>query len=191
MPYVATRTSTRPIAARCSPRSRATAVPTLAATIARPPMNVSHQPQARSDPGGGASPRVNSSTASPQISVTTIAGQDRRASGLTAASASRARRARRAIRRATPRVHRGGPARRPTTAPRSRPRSSRSRSTPHRATSGPGPERCRGQRVPRRPRLARLARSRTRSTIGGRTRPPTVRRGCAGSQLRCPTCPAR
>ena len=58
-----------------------------AVTITKPPTNVNHQPQARSEPGGGASARVERSTADPQLSVTTIPGQDLRVSGPTAASA--------------------------------------------------------------------------------------------------------
>src|SRR6476661_1766703 len=57
-----------------------------AVTITRPPANVNHQPQARSEPGGGASPRAARSTAAPQHSVATFPGQDLRVNGLTAAS---------------------------------------------------------------------------------------------------------
>ena len=58
-----------------------------AVTITKPPTNVNHQPQARSEPAGGASARVERSTADPQLSVTTIPGQDLRVSGPTAAAA--------------------------------------------------------------------------------------------------------
>ena len=168
-PPAATRSSTRPIARRAHRAHGGSPCRRSQQRVASPPINVSHQPQARSDPGGGASPRTNSSTAIPQMQRHHDGGPRSTSQWLDGGDRCRARRGQRASRRVSPRDHPGGPARRPTTEPRTRTRSSRSRSV-----ATPGHVLDARSHAPR-PPLPRVPcigcrGVETRSSLGGRPR---------------------